>query len=642
MSLATPKTRVAILAGGQGTRLAARAGPVPKPMVQLLGKPVLEHQIELCRKHGFDDIALLVHHQHEVISEYFGDGLRFGVRLRYEIESSPRGTAGALRDALARLANRFLVLYGDTYLDVDLARFWSAHLAQGASATLFLHPNDHPQDSDLVEVDASDSILALHSYPHPQGKDFRNLVNAALYALDREGLEAFTPAQGRGDIAKHMFPAMLAAGKRLQGYISPEYVKDMGTPERLDKVERDIDFGLPERLSTRQLRSAVFLDRDGTLNVEVDHLRDPVQLSLLGRAGEAVRRLNRAGRLAVVTTNQPVIARGEASMAQLAMIHARLESLLGEHGAYLDGLYVCPHHPHGGFPGEVASLKIVCQCRKPLPGMLHQACRDLNIDAGGAWMVGDSTVDIEAGRSAGARTVLVRTGHAGRDERHVLRPDYVAANLLDAVDWILDGHPATCRAMLPVAAAAHSRRLVLMGGLARSGKSSAAQVLKELLLPMGRTAHVISLDSWLKPPQARSEGCGVLSRFDVQAALDALIPVIGAPRRVILETAVYDRFTRNMHRHLLAQSIGPQDTLIVEGVPALIIEKLRATEAAVAVFVNASAERRRARLAADYRWRGIEDDRLEAILASREIDETGTVVASSIKADFVVTSEGSA
>src|SRR5205814_5343742 len=252
------------------------------------------------------------------------------------------------------------LLYGDTFLDVDLRRLWHAHDMHGADATLFLHPNDHPHDSDVVSLDATGTVREIHPYPHPPGADFRNLVNAALYVMEREGLERYASAEAPSDIAKHMFPAMLAAGRRLHGHVSPEYIKDVGTPQRLDKVERDIDAGVVERLSSRDLRAAGFLDRDGTINREVEHLRDVEQIELLPGAADAIRRLNQAGRLAVVVTNQPVLARGDVTSEGLERIHARLETRLGEGGAYLDGVYVCPHHPERGFPGEVPSLKIEC------------------------------------------------------------------------------------------------------------------------------------------------------------------------------------------------------------------------------------------------------------------------------------------
>jgi histidinol-phosphate phosphatase family protein len=426
---------VAILAGGKGTRLKARTGDLPKPMAQVCGKPVLQHLIEMCRINGFARIALLVHHNHEAISGYFGDGEAFGVSLTYCVEAEARGTAGALFDALPIMEDRFFVLYGDTYADVDLKRMWRWHREEHADATLFLHPNDHPADSDLVEVTNND-IVAIHPYPHT-GEPLRNLVNAALYIFEKAAVAQGLPVTGRTDIAKDALPQLIRAGVAIKAYISPEYIKDMGTPERLDKVELHVAAGIAERLSARAARQAVFLDRDGTINVEVGHLKSPEQMELLPGAAQAIRALNRAGRLAVVVTNQPVLARGDVEYKELETIHARLDDLLGREGAYLDRLYFCPHHPDKGFEGEVPKLKIACHCRKPGTGMIDQAVQDLAIDRSVSWLVGDTTADILAGHRAGLRTILVETGHAGKDGKYDIPPDRVCANLADAVEWIL-------------------------------------------------------------------------------------------------------------------------------------------------------------------------------------------------------------
>lgn len=630
-------SNVAILAGGMGTRLRERSGDIPKPMVRVLGKPVLQHQIELCRKHGFKDIALLVQHQHEKISDYFGDGSKFGVNISYAIEDEPRGTSGALRDALPILADRFLLLYGDTFMDVDLSKFWNAHNVSGAVGTLFLHPNDHPQDSDLVDIDGNGYVRSILPYPHPVGLEVRNLVNAALYVLDRSGLEAVTPAEGKADIAKNMFPRMLALGLRLHGYVSPEYIKDMGTPERLDKVERDIIFGLPERLSGRHLRKAIFLDRDGTINREVTHLKSPDQLELLPGASAAIRRLNRSGTLAVVITNQPVVARGDVSFEGLSKIHARLESQLGAGGAFIDGLYLCPHHPDKGFPGEVVELKGPCTCRKPEPGLIDQACRDLGIGRQDSWMVGDTTSDVEAGRRAGVRTVLLRTGHAGGDAKHAVRPDYTATDLEDAVDWILVGHEVLSRRLALVAVeASRGRRLVLIGGLARAGKSYAAQVMKELLHALGRQAHVISLDGWLKPSSARVEGTGVRDRFDLEAASVAILAAAGSTSRTLLLEPLYDRAIRSAGLQHIEHSVGPEDVLILEGVPALLMNDLVGLADVVKVFVDVDRVTRDLRLKKDYAWRGTTGTELITLLETRTLDEVPVIEQSQIYADFVI------
>lgn len=625
---------VVILAGGGGTRLRERSGGLPKPMVPVAGRPLLEHQIEHCRAAGFTRIALLVHFRHEVISGHFGDGSHFGVHIDYCIESSARGTAGALRDALPRLAPTFIVLYGDTFFDVDLRALWQAHARGGAHATLLLHPNDHPQDSDLVELADDGSVRALWPYPHPPGHDLRNLANAALCVIQREGLAELIPAERASDLAKHTFPAMLSAGRRLAGHLSVEYIKDMGSPDRLDRVEADIARGLPQRLSARQLRAAVFLDRDGTLNHEVNHLSRVEQLRLYDGTAAALRRLNRSGALAVVVTNQPVIARGELTPEGLAAIHARLDTLLGAEGAYIDRIYHCPHHPDRGFAGEVAALKIDCDCRKPATGMIDAACRDLSIDRGGAWLVGDSSTDIEAGRRSGLRTVLVRTGHAGRDAKCTTPPDHVVSNVAEAVDWILEGHRRAALQLAPAALRAASARLVLIGGLARSGKTTAAQLLKEIMAACGRRAHVVSLDGWLRPVAERPEGAGVLARFDLERAWVEIARVARSTTHQTVTWPHHDRDTRSL-RPGPQQAVDPDDLLIVEGVPALLHAPLREL-ADLRLQMTVSEPERWRRFELDYLGRGRDASSIGALFAARALDETPVVSAAAAHADLSV------
>jgi len=625
---------VAILAGGAGSRLKSRTGPWPKPMVPILGTPLLEHQIALCRRHGFLKILLLVHHAHEHIRAYFGDGSAYGVSLAYALETTPRGTAGALHDALPHLLDTFLVLYGDTYLDVNLRRMWDAHLKQKADGTLFVHPNDHPHDSDLVELNDQNVVTALYPYPHrDECRD--NLATAALFVMQRSGLDGMTSRDTPADLVRNVCPTMLRAGRRLYGYVSPEYIKDVGTPERLDQVEHDVTAGVPERLSGRGLRAAVFLDRDGTLNREVHHLDAPEQLELLDGAADAVRRINRTGRLAIVVTNQPAVARGNLTPAGLEHIHRKLKGMLGRQGAYLDAIFACPHHPDSGFPGEVRELKMECDCRKPRTGLIDAACRDLAIDRGTSWMVGDTTSDIEAGRRAGLRTILVRTGHAGQDGKFLFRPDYVVSDLEAAIAWILDGHPQISRQTAPIAVAALDSRVVLIGGLARSGKSFVAQVLKESVQAFGRTAHVLSLDSWLKPQGERAEGKGVMARFDVDRLATTISPLVGSARFHSIEVPIYDRGRRSMYDRSAQVAIGPDDLIIVEGVPALAHSDL-VRLADVRVHVEMPEPERIGRLRADYRWRGESDAAVDALIASRAADESEPIQNARANADFTV------
>jgi histidinol-phosphate phosphatase family protein len=177
----------------------------------------------------------------------------------------------------------------------------------------------------------------------------------------------------------------------------------------------------------------VFLDRDGTLVKEMDGLVSPEQLELLPVAAAAIRQLNHHGWRAILVTNQPVVAKGFCTEAGLGVIHNKLETLLGREHAFLDRIYWCPHHPHQGFAGERTDLKIECLCRKPKPGMILQAAQDLNLQLSDCWLIGDTTTDLQTARNAGLKSILVHTGHAGKDSQFSAAPDFTAENVLDAV-----------------------------------------------------------------------------------------------------------------------------------------------------------------------------------------------------------------
>jgi histidinol-phosphate phosphatase family protein len=429
--------QLVILAGGMGTRLKARLGDLPKPMIPIGGKPLLEHQVELAQRHGFGDILVFACYRADLIERHFGDGSRWGLRIRTVVEREPLGTAGAVLAGFDLLADEFVVMYGDTMVNVDLERMRQAREQSQADAALLLHPNDHPLDSDLVEADAGNWITAFHNRPHPENTWFRNLVNAGLYVIRKSALQPWIKSRKLLDFGKDLFPAMLGQGAKLLAYNSPEYIKDIGTPERYDRICAEYAGGVVQRGSLHTAQRAVFLDRDGTLVREVNGLTSPEQLELLPGAAAAVRELNHHGWLAVLITNQPVVAKGFCTEADMAVIHDKLETLLGREHAYLDRIYWCPHHPEKGFAGERPDLKMDCQCRKPKPGMVLQAVRDLNLDINACWLIGDSTTDLETAKNAGLKSILVRSGHGGKDDKFKAAPHFTCGNLLDSVGLVM-------------------------------------------------------------------------------------------------------------------------------------------------------------------------------------------------------------
>ena len=405
--------KVVIMAGGRGTRITSVASDIPKPMIKIGDKPVLEHELECLRSQGFTDIIITVSHLGQIIMDYFGDGSKvspatgkqFGVHIEYYFEKEPLGNAGALFKIKEKLTEDFLLLNADALFDVDFNRFVDYHRQHGALVTLFAHANDHPYDSGLLVVDKDNYVQQWLTKEDARPQYYRNIVNGGLHVLSPKVLdvEINTP---KVDLDRQILKPLAGTGNMLC-YNSPEYAKDMGTPERYYAACADYKSGKIQGKNLRNKQKAIFLDRDGTINKYVGYLRTPEQFELLEGAGEAIRKINLSGYLAIVVTNQPVIARGEVTVDGLQQIHNKMETMLGKEGAYLDGVYYCPHHPDKGFAGEVEELKIVCECRKPKAGLLLQAAKDFNIDLSQSWMIGDSENDVLAGKNAGCKTALI-------------------------------------------------------------------------------------------------------------------------------------------------------------------------------------------------------------------------------------------
>lgn len=421
--------KTVIMAGGRGTRIASVNSEVPKPMIPLAGKPVIGHQIEALKAQNITDITLVTGYLGDKIEDYFGGGEAFGVNISYIREESPLGTAGALyylRDA----GEDVLLINGDIIFDIDISRFYAAHLANrqnGGLATIFTHPNSHPYDSGII---AADGCGRVTEWLHKEDERlwYKNRVNAGVHLLSAELLSRFESLK-KLDLDRDILKPLVKEGA-LYIYDSPEYVKDMGTPDRYASVEEDILTGKVGAKNLKNKQRAIFLDRDGTINKLVGFMTSLDAFELEEGAAQAVKLINESGYLAIVVTNQPVIARGEMSLEELETVHNKMETLLGEQGAYLDGIYFCPHHPDGGFKGERPEYKIICECRKPKAGMLKSAAERFNIDLSQSWMIGDSERDLLCGINGGCRTAFI-----GRDGR----ADICGKNLLECVRAIFKG-----------------------------------------------------------------------------------------------------------------------------------------------------------------------------------------------------------
>ena len=418
------------MVGGKGTRIASVKSDVPKPMIPICGKPILEWQIENLKACGLTDITLVIGYLGKVIQEYFGDGSKFGVTINYFVENAPLGTAGALFK-MPELTEDFLLMCGDVILDVDFNRFIEFHKKNNAWASLMAHPNGHPYDSSLLVTEIlppqapGGNPVDTHRVIQWMNKEderlyYKNRVNAGIEIISPELLKEtqknFVPRHpetpDKIDLDRDVLKPNIKSG-HIFAYDTPEYIKDMGTPDRFYEVEEDIKSGKVKARNLKNKQKAVFLDRDGTINKYVGFLTKPEQFELIPGAAEAIKKINKSGYLAIVVTNQPVISRGDCTWEELREIHNKMETELGKEGAFVDAIYICPHHKDKGFEGERPEYKFDCECRKPKAGLLLLAAHDFNIDMSQSIMIGDNNIDVESGINAGClKTILIKTNES--------------------------------------------------------------------------------------------------------------------------------------------------------------------------------------------------------------------------------------
>lgn len=427
--------RAFILAGGFGTRIRVLNDQLPKPMIPLAGRPIIFRQIDALRASGITDIT--------VIGGYLGDLLRaallqeYGDAVAVVIESSPLGTGGCLSLVRDRADKTSLVISGDLLFDLNFDRLLSFHQKSDAVVTLTVHPNTHPMDSDLVCSDhRTGRVSSLLVRPHPPTLRCGNQVNASIAVLEPQVWDLI-PDNTALNFEKDIVRKVLADGMPVFAYSTPEYIRDVGTPERLRRAEADLLQGRVKQRCLDQKQRAILFDRDGVLNRYRGLIVRPEDIELESGAVEALKLVNSSGFLAILVSNQPQVARGLVTLEGVDEINHELEMQLGRQGTMLDGIFFCPHHPDKGYPEENPLYKIDCECRKPKAGLLREAAERFNIDLFRSFMVGDATSDVLAGARAGAKTVLVKTGLAGTDGKYEIKPDFYADHVLDAVRMVI-------------------------------------------------------------------------------------------------------------------------------------------------------------------------------------------------------------
>ena len=618
---------------------------IPKALLPVAGVPIIIRQMRLLRREGITQASVLAGHLgYQLQQALEPEAAALGLELRIIIEPAPLGTAGCLA-ALDPLANDSLIVYGDILFDIALAPLWEFHRRHEAALTVVAHPNDHPRTSDII-VEEGGLVKAVLPVGLPRENDYRNLVPAGLYFAS----SAFFTRIERGkkaDMIRDLLPALVASGARIAAYNTPEYLRDIGTPARHELAERDLDAGRVELMNRRHIRPATFFDCDGVLNEEPG-LQGAVaadNVKVIPGAGAAIRRARNAGLLTVAITNRPQVAKGFVTFEGLSHILGRLEALLAEEGGVLDRIYYCPHHPEGGFPGEVSALKIRCECRKPGTLLLRRALADLPIDQQRSALIGDSLRDIGAARGMGIWAYGVRTGLGCLDRERYEReagsppvPDLIFDSVSEAVNFQIGYSALAAPIVSSLRKLMNSKNVPVLVGLcgrSRAGKTTAAHAIIRVLTEQGFDCLHVRLDNWIVPATNREPS----SLPEARNRVDAMPDVVRALRAgKCVRAPGYNAATRGPDSALTYDPVG-KSVVVLDGIFAGH-PTIRAMLDFV-IFAVMPSELNRSRFFAFYRWKGFDENSIEALWFKRSIDEWPAVDAQRDGADFVLTSGAS-
>lgn len=403
------RKQLVVLAGGQGSRMASAGFLLPKLLLKIQDTPLIEIIINEALIENFTEILWCLGHAFEEIENYFELNPRAKKAIRNVIFVEPerRGTLGALIQARERIDDDFCLIMGDLLLSrTNLGGVFESYRKSGEDARLLVKYTDHPQDSDLVTVGKALNVEGINPYPH-QSIPKLPIGNAGAVFLKKHCLPEFLD-EPKSDVFKNLIPNLISRNFQVGATFHQGLIRDVGTPDRLDSASEGVL--IKSKLSPSK---GVFFDRDGTLNVPNGHINSILQIDLYPDTSKILFSALKHFSVIGIVTNQPVIARGEATKEDVEQINSYVLKLAGIEDESKIVIKVCPHHPEKGFTGEIPELKSVCHCRKPASGMLLEALNENYLRSNNTIYVGDSKTDLEAAQSAGIRWVHILNEESG-------------------------------------------------------------------------------------------------------------------------------------------------------------------------------------------------------------------------------------
>ena len=371
-----------ILAGGIGTRLRPLTYKIPKPMITLNNKPFLEYLIELLKENGIKEIILLLGYLPDKIKEYFGDGSNFGIKIRYSVGDVSFETGKRIKNAEELLDDNFLLMYCDNYWSLNLKKLVKYHDNHNVLATVTIYTNKDNFTKNNMKVDDQGYVIL---YDKSRQEENLSGVDIGFFIINKKVLELMPDTNF--SFEKEILSELIKKNQ-LAGYLTDHRYYSIGKIERLPITEKFL-----------QPKKVIFLDRDGVINKKApkaDYVKNWDEFEFLPGSIEAISLLTKSGYDIYIISNQAGIARGIMTENDLKKIHQNMTDEIEKKEGKILGIYYCPH----GWDER-------CECRKPKPGMFFQAAREHYIDLTKAIFIGDDERDVEAGESAGVKTILV-------------------------------------------------------------------------------------------------------------------------------------------------------------------------------------------------------------------------------------------
>ena len=393
---------LAIIAGGKGTRFS-NFSKKPKVLSKFGKKNLVDLYFKIFKENQINKIFFFLGHNAQIIERYIE---KKNVNCKVFTEKRALGTAGCLVNKNFNPKGDLLVIMGDIATNFNVKKFYFYHKKKNSDITLFVHPNDHPLDSDIVNLDEDSRVIKFYSKNRKKLFYSDNLATAGIYLIKANILKLLKK-NIKQDISKDLIVTSLKRKKRVFGYKSFDYVKDMGTKKRYFQVLRDLKTKKFDFKFKKKNHKAIFLDRDGVLNREKKNYKYSNPLDLYPGVIRSLKKINKSNYLSIVITNQPAIAKGFVTKEFVIKSHKILQTFLGNKNVYLNDIFFCPHHPHKGFKGENKKYKKVCNCRKPKNGLLLKAKKQYDIDFKKSFFIGNSEADYKAAIKSNIKPYII-------------------------------------------------------------------------------------------------------------------------------------------------------------------------------------------------------------------------------------------